>query len=215
MLSYTIFIVLEFRTYSSVCGLFHMVVRNGLKFAFLASRYPVVPASWLSFLSWFFTFLLNVFMWNSISGFWASLMAQMVKNLPAVQEARVQPLGQEDPLEKGMAAHCSVLAWRIPWTEELGGLQSIGSQRVRHRTERLTCKRISGLSFLSVSLCVVMPILQVMLVAQLCSFLKLFWLLEVLCISLSILWLVFQFLYKALIRFSLGLNWIYRSVWGE
>ena len=61
-------------------------------------------------------------MWNSISGFWASLMAQMVKNLPAVQEARVQPLGQEDPLEKGMAAHCSVLAWRIPWTEELGWL---------------------------------------------------------------------------------------------
>ena len=51
-------------------------------------------------------------------------MAQMVKNLPAVQENWVQSLGQEDPLEKGMATHSSILAWRIPWTEEPGGLQS-------------------------------------------------------------------------------------------
>ena len=50
-----------------------------------------------------------------------------MKNLPTVQEAWVQSLGQEDPLEKGMAAHSSVLAWRIPWTEELGRLQSMGS----------------------------------------------------------------------------------------
>ena len=57
--------------------------------------------------------------------------AQMVKNLPAVQETRVQSLGWEDPLEKGMAAHSSIHAWRIPWTEEPGGLQSMGSQRVR------------------------------------------------------------------------------------
>ena len=56
----------------------------------------------------------------------------MVKNLPAVQETWVQSLGQEDPLEKGMATHSSVLAWRIPWTEEPGGLQSMGSHRVRH-----------------------------------------------------------------------------------
>jgi len=56
----------------------------------------------------------------------------MVKNLPAMQEARVQSLGQEDPLEKGMATLSSILAWEIPWTEEPGGLQSIGSQRVRH-----------------------------------------------------------------------------------
>ena len=58
-----------------------------------------------------------------------------VKNLPAVQELQemeVQSLGQEDPLEEKMAAHSSVLAWGIPWTEELGGLQSTGSQRVRH-----------------------------------------------------------------------------------
>ena len=56
------------------------------------------------------------------------LVAQTVKNLPAVQETRVQSLGQEDPLEKGMATHSSVLAWAIPWTEEPGGLQSIGWQ---------------------------------------------------------------------------------------
>ena len=62
----------------------------------------------------------------------ASLVAQPVKNLPAMQESQSQPLGWEDPLEKGMATHCSILAWRIPWTEEPGGLQSIGSQRVGH-----------------------------------------------------------------------------------
>ena len=62
---------------------------------------------------------------------WASLVAQMVKNLPAMQETQVQSLGQENPLEKGMATHSSILAWRIPWTEKPGGLQSMGSQRVR------------------------------------------------------------------------------------
>ena len=61
-----------------------------------------------------------------------SLIAQMVKNMPAMQETQVQPLGQEDLLQKGMATHSSITAWRIPWTEESGGLQSLGSQRVRH-----------------------------------------------------------------------------------
>ena len=56
----------------------------------------------------------------------------MVNNLPAMQETRVQSLGGEDPLEKGMAAHSSILAWRIPWTEEPGRLQSMDSQRVGH-----------------------------------------------------------------------------------
>ena len=55
-------------------------------------------------------------------------MAQSVKRLPAMQETQVQSLGGEDPLEKGMAPHSSILAWRIPWTEEPGGLQSIESQ---------------------------------------------------------------------------------------
>ena len=57
-------------------------------------------------------------------------IAQMVKNLPAVQEILVRSLGQEDPLEKEMAIHSSVLAWRISWTEEPGRLQSMGSQRI-------------------------------------------------------------------------------------
>ena len=61
-----------------------------------------------------------------------SPIAQMVKNLPAMQETQVQSLGQEDPLEKGMAVHSSILAWRIPWTEKPRRLQSVGSQRVRH-----------------------------------------------------------------------------------
>ena len=58
-------------------------------------------------------------------------VAQMVKS-SAMQETRVQSLGKEDPLEKGMAIHSSILAWKIPWTEETGGLQSTGSQRVGH-----------------------------------------------------------------------------------
>ena len=62
----------------------------------------------------------------------ASLVAQSVKNLPAVQETRVQSLGWEDPLEKATAIHSSILAWKISWTEEPGGLQSMGSQRVGH-----------------------------------------------------------------------------------
>ena len=61
-----------------------------------------------------------------------SPIAQMVKNLPAMQETQVQSLSQEDPLEKSKAIHSSILAWRTPWTEEPGGLQSMGSQRVGH-----------------------------------------------------------------------------------
>ena len=62
----------------------------------------------------------------------ASLVAQMVKSLLAMWETRVQSLGQEDLLEKEMATHSSILAWKIPWTEEPGRLQSMGSQRVGH-----------------------------------------------------------------------------------
>ena len=61
---------------------------------------------------------------------WNSLVVQMIKNLPAMQETPIWSLGQDDPLEKGMATHSSILAWRIPWTEEPGRLQSMGSQRV-------------------------------------------------------------------------------------
>ena len=59
-------------------------------------------------------------------------VAQTVKNLPPAQETQVGSLGREDPLEKEIASHSSILAWRIPWLEEPGGLQSMGSQRVRH-----------------------------------------------------------------------------------
>ena len=60
------------------------------------------------------------------------MVAQAVKNLTVMQETWVRSLGREDPLEKGMATHSSILAWRIPWTEEPGGLQPVGSQGVRH-----------------------------------------------------------------------------------
>ena len=63
----------------------------------------------------------------------ASLMAQMVKNPPVMHETQVWALSWEDPLEKRMVTHLSILAWRIPWTEQHGGLQSMGSQRVRHK----------------------------------------------------------------------------------
>ena len=63
---------------------------------------------------------------------WASLVAQLVKNLAAMQETWVQSLGWEDPLKEGMATHSSILAWRISWTEKTGGLQSIGLQRIGH-----------------------------------------------------------------------------------
>ena len=69
----------------------------------------------------------------------ASLMAQLVKNLPATQETWVQSLGRKDPLEKEMATHSSILAWRIPWTEERSRLQSMGLQRVRHSWVANTC----------------------------------------------------------------------------
>ena len=62
----------------------------------------------------------------------ASSGGSVLKNLPAVQETQVRSLGREDPLEEGVATHSRILAWRVPWTEEPGGLQSTGSHRVRH-----------------------------------------------------------------------------------
>ena len=63
---------------------------------------------------------------------WLPLVVQMVKNLPTVQETQVQSLGQEDPLEKGMASHSNILVWENPWTEDPGEIQFMGSQRVGH-----------------------------------------------------------------------------------
>jgi len=78
---------------------------------------------------WFFFFL--SYCLHPLSK-WASLVAQMAKNLPAMWETQVRSLGQEDPLEKEMETHSIILTWRIPWTEEPGRLQSMGFQRVRH-----------------------------------------------------------------------------------
>ena len=76
-----------------------------------------------------------VFNWSEVNvqycmSYKASLVAQLVKSLPAMQETRVRVLGQEEPLEKEMATHPCILAWRIPWTEEPGRLQSAGSQEL-------------------------------------------------------------------------------------
>ena len=69
---------------------------------------------------------------DSLVKYRASLVVHTIKNLPTMQGIQVPSLSQEDPLEKGMAVYSSVLAWRIPWIEDPGGLQSIGSQRVGH-----------------------------------------------------------------------------------
>ena len=73
----------------------------------------------------------NCFRWL-LCPFEASLVAHTIKNLPAMQETQFRCLGWEDPLEQGMATHSSILAWEITWTEEPGGLSSMGSHRVRH-----------------------------------------------------------------------------------
>ena len=74
---------------------------------------------------------------------WHSRVAQMIRNLPAIQDTRVQSLDGEDSLEKGVTTHSSILAWRIPWTEEPGGLQPMRSQRVRYSlvTKHDTCQQ--------------------------------------------------------------------------
>ena len=69
---------------------------------------------------------------NREGSYFTSLVAQMVKHLPAMWEKQVRSLGQEDTLKKEMVTHSSILAWKISWTEEPGGLQSMGSQRVGH-----------------------------------------------------------------------------------
>ena len=88
---------------------------------------------------------------------WASLVAQVVKNLPTMQETQFRSLGREDPLEEGMATCSSVLAWRIPWTEEPGGLQSMVLQRV----DFARLKRLSMHACLVCSPRILYPALQI------------------------------------------------------
>ena len=85
---------------------------------------------WMRTFGWYD---LDSWFWGRWVSHWGHLMvAQMVNNLPSVQETWVQSMGREDSLEKGMATHSSILAWRILWIEKLGGLQSMGLKRVRH-----------------------------------------------------------------------------------
>ena len=79
-----------------------------------------------------FCFLTLIYQMKHLIPSWASLVSKMVKNLSAIEETQDQSLGWEDPLEEGMATHSSILAWKIPWTEQPCGLQSLGSQRVGH-----------------------------------------------------------------------------------
>ena len=92
----------------------------------------------------------SIYLFMAVLGLhWASLVAQRLKRLPAMQETWVRSLDQKDPLEKEMATCSSILAWRIPWTEEAGRLQSTGSQRVRHdRTTSLYWGFIAVQAFL-------------------------------------------------------------------
>ena len=88
------------------------------------------PQHWLP--SWPWVPWVNTASFKICVPLWSSLVAQAINNLPAMRDTQVQSMGWEDPLEKGMATHSSVPAWRIPRTEEPGGLQSMGSQRVGH-----------------------------------------------------------------------------------
>ena len=102
-------------------------------FRFQSKSLPVFWNHNTNFFQWP-SLLPSQFFWfkHSQSFSWASLVAQIVKCLPTLQETWVQSLGQEDPLEKEMVIHSSSLAWKITWIEEPGRLQSVGSQRVRH-----------------------------------------------------------------------------------
>ena len=89
--------------------------------------------SWLEkFLFLFWVVFIEMFASQKFTKLWTSLVAQKVKSLPTMQKTRVRSLGREVPLEKEMVAHSSTLAWKIPWMEEPGRLQSMGSQRVGH-----------------------------------------------------------------------------------
>ena len=100
---------------------------GGLRSLGLQSRTEQLTLALSQHLEPLYSHLLGVVVYN-----WASLVAQTMKNLPVMQETWVWSLGQADPLKKEMATHSNVLAWRIPWTEEPGRLQSMVLQRVRH-----------------------------------------------------------------------------------
>ena len=92
--------------------------------------YTTIEINYISKLSSILYLMSKPLMYSTIE--MASLVAQRLKRLPPMRETRLRSLGRKDPLEKEMATHSTILAWRIPWTEESGGLQSTGSQRVGH-----------------------------------------------------------------------------------
>ena len=115
------------RYFSSPYKRFHLPIYHVLTSAGMFSNTAIYKV-----LSLFFLFE-RMHIKELLLRLWApSLVAQMVKNLPAVQETWVRSLVQEDPLEKGMTTHSSILAWRIPWMEKLGRLPFLGVTRVRH-----------------------------------------------------------------------------------
>ena len=123
----------NFNNYTSFCQ--SVVCQTCLRVVLLIPKTPWNPQDQNYFCSnskklfiWL-TVLSFIFMWMNQGD---SLVAQRLKHLSPMWETRVRPLGWEDPLEKEMVTHSSILAWRIPWTEEPGRLQSTGSQRVRH-----------------------------------------------------------------------------------
>ena len=98
----------------------------------LPNIWEYLQGAWVGFAAKPPSSFFRLFLWVTPLSFKASLVAQRVKHLPAVWENQVHSLDREDPLEKEMAPHSSTLAWKIPWTEKPGMLQSMGSQTVRH-----------------------------------------------------------------------------------
>ena len=99
---------------------------------FLPSLYKVPRGAWVYLWAFYLVQLVYISIFVPVSYCLASLIAQSVTDLPAMQETQVRFLGRADPLEEEIATHSSTLAWKIPWTEKPGRLQSMGLQRVRH-----------------------------------------------------------------------------------
>ena len=104
-----------------------MVITLSCQISYIIMEFAGHISAHVNFLS---LFSIDIDQWHHCND--ALMVAQTVKHLSTMRETRVRSLGQEDPLEKEMATHCSTIAWKIPWTEEPGRLQSMGSQRVRH-----------------------------------------------------------------------------------
>ena len=123
----------QFVGWKSDCPKVRVISPAPILHAFLCSSVDQdIPLCPLSFIQSRLSCLFILFLLSTSHFCRASLVAQLVKNLPAMQETWLWSLGQEDPLEKGMATHSSILAWRIPWRENPGGLQSVESQRLGH-----------------------------------------------------------------------------------